>query len=127
MLLAHGRTIYFDDASKAVEHFASINYSCPELSNPADYFMMIMSIESIDRPDIDPNDFAAIAKMDEEIKETYTKRIDDFQKIFEDSKMHDADTLHESIASAKHDVTWVPPGVSWCRQFALLALRNVRN
>jgi hypothetical protein len=48
MLLARGKIIYFNDADKAVDHFASIGpqFRCPELSNPADHFMTIMSIES---------------------------------------------------------------------------------
>jgi len=46
MLLAQGKIIYFNEARLAVDYFASINFRCPELSNPADYFMSIMSIES---------------------------------------------------------------------------------
>ena len=48
MLLARGKIIYFNDADKAVDHFAAIapQFRCPELSNPADHFMTIMSIES---------------------------------------------------------------------------------
>ena len=47
MLLAQGKTLYFNDANRSVEYFAKIGYQIPELSNPADYFMSIMSIESI--------------------------------------------------------------------------------
>ena len=46
MLLAQGKIIYYNEAKLAVNYFASINYKCPELSNPADYFMSMMSIES---------------------------------------------------------------------------------
>ncbi len=53
MLLAAGKVIYFNDAERAVDHFAGIGHPCPELSNPADHFMTIMSIESIEVPDID--------------------------------------------------------------------------
>lgn len=53
MLLAKGKVIYFNKANLAVDYFASIHYKCPELSNPADYFMSIMSIESIEKPDSD--------------------------------------------------------------------------
>jgi len=56
MLLAKGKIIYFNEAKFAVDYFAGINYKCPELSNPADYFMSIMSIESIERPDTDDQD-----------------------------------------------------------------------
>lgn len=50
MLLAKGRIIYFNDASLAVDYFGSLGeyYRCPELSNPADHFMSIMSIESVE-------------------------------------------------------------------------------
>lgn len=46
MLLALGKVIYFNEAKLAVNYFTSIGYKCPELSNPADYFMSMMSIES---------------------------------------------------------------------------------
>ena len=49
MLLAKGRIIYFNEASRAVDYFASINFKCPELSNPSDYFMSIMSVETIEQ------------------------------------------------------------------------------
>lgn len=54
MLLAKGKCIYFNEARLAVNYFASIEFKCPELSNPADYFMTIMSIESIE-PDESEN------------------------------------------------------------------------
>jgi len=48
MLLAQGKIIYFNKASLAVDHFGGLGdkFRCPELSNPADHFMTIMSIES---------------------------------------------------------------------------------
>ena len=48
MLLARGKIIYFNKASLAVDYFAGIGHQCPDLSNPADYFMTMMSIESIE-------------------------------------------------------------------------------
>jgi len=48
MLLSCGKIIYFNEKDKAVDYFKSIDFPCPELSNPADYFMSIMSIESIE-------------------------------------------------------------------------------
>lgn len=47
MLLAKGEVIFFNEAHLAVDYFSSINFKCPELSNPSDYFMSIMSIETI--------------------------------------------------------------------------------
>jgi len=48
LLMARGKIIYFNDANKSVDYFANIGRPCPELTNPADYFMTIMSIEGID-------------------------------------------------------------------------------
>lgn len=56
MLLAQGKVIYFNEASLAVNYFAGIGHRCPELTNPADFFMSVMSIESIELEDIDGND-----------------------------------------------------------------------
>lgn len=47
-LLARGKIIYFNKAALAVDYFASIGFGCPELSNPCDYFMSMMSVESIE-------------------------------------------------------------------------------
>lgn len=49
MLIAKGKVIYFNEARFAVDYFSSINHKCPELTNPADHFMSIMSIESIEQ------------------------------------------------------------------------------
>jgi len=43
MLLAKGKVIFFNQASLAVDYFSGFGHACPELSNPADYFMSIMS------------------------------------------------------------------------------------
>ena len=48
MLLARGKIIYFNEASLSVEFFARQGEACPDLSNPADFFMTMMSIESIE-------------------------------------------------------------------------------
>ena len=48
MLIAKGKIIYYNEAKLAIDYFKSIGRECPELTNPADYFMTIMSIEGID-------------------------------------------------------------------------------
>ena len=48
VLLARGKIIYFNKAHLAVDYFDKIGYTCPELSNPCDYFMSMMSKESIE-------------------------------------------------------------------------------
>lgn len=56
LLLAKGKIIFFNEASKSVDYFASIKFECPELSNPADFFMSMMSIESIEE-DVEDEQF----------------------------------------------------------------------
>lgn len=48
VLLAKGKIIYFNKAELAVDFFDKLGYKCPELSNPCDYFMTMMSKESIE-------------------------------------------------------------------------------
>lgn len=47
-MLAKGKIIYFNKANLSVEYFGSIGYQCPELSNPCDFFMSMMSKESLE-------------------------------------------------------------------------------
>lgn len=44
MLLSDGRIIYFGAASRCIQHFNSMQYYCPALFNPADYFLDLLSI-----------------------------------------------------------------------------------
>ena len=76
MLLAQGKIIYYNEARLAVGHFESIGFKCPELSNPADYFMSIMSIESQEVDDND--DDGQPQKTQAEIYAAYTERINYF-------------------------------------------------
>lgn len=55
VLLARGKIIYFSFASKAVDFFAEKGYACPDTSNPCDYFMSMMSKESIELEHADQN------------------------------------------------------------------------
>ena len=51
MLLAKGKIIYMNEAKLSVNYFAGIEHKCPDLTNPADYFMSMMSIEAQDLED----------------------------------------------------------------------------
>lgn len=85
MLLAKGKVIYFNEAQHAVEYFASFNYRCPELSNPADYFMAIMSIETIEHEDTDDAD--ALRESQRGVAEIYERKINEFSMNYERSAL----------------------------------------
>ena len=85
MLLARGKIIYFNEARLAVDYFARINFQCPELSNPADYFMSMMSIESIE---LNTQTETGAAYLDKDrIEEEYQKQIKVFVDSYESSDL----------------------------------------
>ena len=47
MIMANGKILYHNDANKSVEYFKGIGYKCPPLTNPADYLMSLMAIDTI--------------------------------------------------------------------------------
>jgi len=68
MLLARGKIIYFNEARHCVDYFGGIGFQCPELSNPADYFMTMMSIESIELDDVAETGSVFVDKENIEVK-----------------------------------------------------------
>jgi len=45
LLISEGRMLYIGDSDKAVEYFAKLSFKCPDLTNPADFFMDITSMD----------------------------------------------------------------------------------
>jgi ABC-type multidrug transport system ATPase subunit/ABC-type multidrug transport system permease subunit len=81
LLLAQGKTVYFDKASKAIEYFNSLNFKCPPHYNPAEYFIKILSKENLlaenqtnnTDPDADDKEyFDKIKLLSEHLKEKYS-------------------------------------------------------
>ena len=73
-LLARGKIIYFNKASLSVDYFTKIGFVCPEMSNPCDYFMSMMSIESIEL-DLDEDNANVFDRDDQRVKDEYEKVI----------------------------------------------------
>lgn len=78
MLLAKGKIIFFNEARLSVNYFSGIGYKCPELTNPSDYFMAIMSIETIESEEADKEHPGSR----EQIMEEYEKRINMFNNKY---------------------------------------------
>lgn len=91
MLLAKGKIIFFNEANLAVDYFSRIGFKCPELSNPADYFMSIMSIESIEQKDLDNQE--DLQQSQHEIQNLYQERINYFSKKYIESELVNDPTL----------------------------------
>lgn len=98
----------------------------PLLANPADYYMSMMSIESIEdeleMQGIDPTSIA------ENALAQYEKRIKLFTETYAASELrNDPDALlerHKFDPVVKESSS---NRVSWCTEFLMLARRNVLN
>ena len=82
MLLAKGKIIYFNTKDNAVPYFNSIGKECPPLTTPSDYFMSIMSIEHIEKEDVDPEDKEKMESSSILVQNTYKELIDMFDKSY---------------------------------------------
>jgi ABC-type multidrug transport system ATPase subunit len=127
MLMADGRTLYLNDASKAVDYFASIGEKCPERTNPADFFMNMMSIEALDEPDGD--DKEELQKRRTEMEVDYKKKIDYLSEKYENSELRcNENSRHpeaKELGTDPNEVQKYTP--NFCKQFYLLLMRNFKN
>jgi ABC-type multidrug transport system ATPase subunit len=123
MLLARGKIIYFNEAKLAVDYFANIGYKCPEMSNPADYFMSIMSYETIEQElDDNPNALSNLT-----IPELYAKRIKQFSDEYQKSSLvNDPEASMPGLRPLSEEEL-VASDAGWFYQFGLLAKRNFTN
>jgi len=86
MLLARGKIIYFNEAKLAVDYFSGIGQVCPELSNPADFFMTMMSIESIQMEAVQES--GSVFVDNGRIEQEYQKLIESFDKHYRESHLY---------------------------------------
>jgi len=128
MLLAKGKVIYFNEARLAVDYFATINFKCPELSNPSDYFMSIMSIETIEQEEMDDGPDQGVDRS-QTLQDIYQKRIDMFSRAYENSQLkNDPDVVDGSVVPlSSTDQAHLSSDAGWFYQFSLLAQRNFLN
>ena len=84
-LMAKGKIIYHNSADKAVNYFTTIGYKCPDKTNPADFFMNLMSIESYDEADGEDED--DIVRKKSIIQHDYDSKISDLIQKYENSEL----------------------------------------
>lgn len=125
VLLAKGKIIYFNKADKSVDYFGSIGFQCPDLSNPCDFFMSMMSIESIENDQATETgsfmqDRAAIEKI-------YLETITLFVTKYHSSELKCDHTIKHPLCYPLEDSREVANYTGFCYQFNLLAARNFAN
>jgi ABC-type multidrug transport system ATPase subunit len=126
-LLAKGKIIYFNKASKSVEYFSGIGFVCPEMSNPCDYFMSMMSIESIEL-DLEEEGATVYDSDPKNIKDEYEKLINFFDAKYMLSDLRcKPDVIDTRCLPLDGSEALVNVKVSFCYQWKLLAQRNFRN
>jgi hypothetical protein len=125
VLLAKGKIIYFNQADKSVNYFGSIGFQCPELSNPCDFFMSMMSIESIENDQA--NETGNLLQDRARIEAIYLETIALFVTKYHESELCCDHTI-------KHELCWPLEAdygkgqyTGFCYQFNLLAKRNFAN
>ena len=105
--------------------FKEIGYSWPEHTNPADFFMEIMSIEAYE---FDVDDPEELAKRKSQIEEDLYKKISDLHNYYQNSELKwNSEDIHPDISKEelKNDKTqykapfWV--------QFWLLLFRDFKD
>jgi ABC-type multidrug transport system ATPase subunit len=85
LLLSNGLTLYHNSADLAVEHFRKYGYECPHLTNPADYFMNMMSIEAYDEDDDADED--QLQKSRSKIQEDHLQKIEFLSRKYLESEL----------------------------------------
>ena len=132
MLMALGKIIYFHKAENAVKHFADlepydgVSFKCPEHSNPADYFMNIISKESI--PYDKSNNPEVLAKSLNLRDRRYEGRIDYFEEKYQQSNLFcDIESGEFTKDFGYIDKTTQLARTPWLYQFNLLLQRNFLN
>jgi hypothetical protein len=94
MLLAHGKIVYFNEARLAVDYFSQLDpkLTCPSWNNPADFFMDILSLDSIESDFVEGG---LLPKTKEQILEEYRERIEFLEGAYQRSPLRN-DYAHVS-------------------------------
>lgn len=112
-LLSAGRQIYFGAAADAVPYFSSINQPCPQLCNPADFFLRLINTDFIGHGDVD--------QLELDFKSNLLPRL---STLIQASKKTNIPAV--SGASAPTSICR-NGGIEYLWQFSVLAHRNFLN
>ena len=120
MLLTDGRLAFIGDASAAVGYFETLMFKCPTLTNPADFFMDVMSMdfrsESREGNSRSRVDFFAREAASRGLGEAAASKA--LEAVALAKKQGAFDAEKEETASAKPG-----GGAGWATQFYLLSQR----
>lgn len=127
MLMVRGHIIYEGLASQAVHYFSSIGYSCPKLTNPADYFMKIMSetgmiVDEIkEKKDLDGG---ALSLEGEDIEKRFQTRLQAMISSYRTSGQAEKSSQGISTTPIDNPKKFQ---ISWVKQCYLITIRAFQN
>jgi len=119
-----GKIIYFNEARLAMHYFSNLGFTCPKLSNPADYFMHMMSIEEGVKPMIN-DERQIVAKSKEVVLQQQRDKIMEFHLQYEKSDLKNDYAYVSPEVKPVSDDDMEENFVPWTYQFSLLLKRNV--
>lgn len=84
MLLAQGRIVYFNEARHSVDYFTKLDpkFGCPSWYNPADFFMDMLSLDSIETEKAD-----GTVKPRSQILDEFTDRVNFLSHSYQQSPL----------------------------------------
>ena len=127
MLMCLGKIIYMNDSRFAVDYFTNINYPCPDQTNPADFFMSIMSRETHEDEVETENNSNALFNSKLTLEESYRKKVDYFDKCYQESELKNDFRFKSPEVEPIQDSHSLHVGATWFYSFTLLTQRNLLN
>ena len=134
LLISEGKMLYIGDSEKAVEYFAKLSFKCPDLTNPADFFMDITSVdrrsEVAERNSRDRLHLFASKCEERELGENAVKLADSMNSSLfgganasKDSKDRTKNRKDDDELMSEYQGR----GANWFQQFVLLMDRSMRE
>ena len=120
ILICKGNIIYQGDAQVAVDYFNSINYECPPMTNPSDFFMKIMNPEGMMIEMLEKG-MEVNKENKKDLVEKFNERVVYFTQKYKESPNYNAICPKETepVKIEKYANT-----VAWAKQFSLLFERE---
>jgi ATP-binding cassette, subfamily G (WHITE), eye pigment precursor transporter len=84
MLICKGKVIYMNSACMAVDYFSEIGYVCPPTTNPAEYFMDMMSIQDFEDSEEEGNQKQ---EENDNISDAYNMKIEFLAEQYNESNL----------------------------------------
>jgi ABC-type multidrug transport system permease subunit len=115
--------LYFNAADLSCDYFSTIGYNCPEMSNPADYYMTVMSAENPNETDV----VDGKQKTEVECLRDYSKKISYLNDQYQQSELKNDFAYKCSTVTEVHMTEISNTMTSWLYQLTLLSARSGLN